>query len=310
MNRPTVSVIVPNYNHGKYLRKRINSILEQTFNDFELIILDDASTDESEEIIASYAIGSAPIRFIPSNRNSGTPFRQWKKGIDLAKGKYVWFAESDDYNDKCFLEKLVPILDNNDTVGFVFANSYLIDQENEVHGNTMEWKEVISEKKFQLPYIGSGTEELPYLMQYCYISNSSASVIRLDALKQVDWEDVFKYRFRGDWLVYSTIATKWQVAYLPEILNYYRIDSGNAKLRNTELEDYREVLRNRFFAFKRIRNGKRAARGKLAEILAKELHANFKFRKNQIQKSLDTFLFSPLVFIHSIFLALKYRNSI
>ncbi|HVB58282.1 MAG TPA: glycosyltransferase family 2 protein, partial [Candidatus Acidoferrales bacterium] len=95
-NMPTVSVIVPNYNHARFLRKRIDSVLQQTFQDFELILLDDCSTDDSRSILSSYA-GDPRIRIEFNDANSGSTFKQWNKGVRLARGKYVWIAESDDY---------------------------------------------------------------------------------------------------------------------------------------------------------------------------------------------------------------------
>ena len=77
---PRVSVIVPNYNHARFLPKRIESILNQTFQDFELILLDDCSTDDSRSILSSYA--SDPRVTIEFNKvNSGSTFKQWNKGV-------------------------------------------------------------------------------------------------------------------------------------------------------------------------------------------------------------------------------------
>ncbi len=107
---PKVTVVVPNYNHARFLPKRIESILSQTFQDFELILLDDCSTDESRSILSSYA--SDPRVTIEFNEaNSGSTFKQWNKGVRLARGKYVWIAESDDYADERLLEGLVAVLD-------------------------------------------------------------------------------------------------------------------------------------------------------------------------------------------------------
>jgi glycosyltransferase involved in cell wall biosynthesis len=94
---PKVSVIVPNYNHSQFLSERLDSIINQTYKDFELIILDDASTDNSIDVINQY-LNKYPelIRFQPSTNNSGSPFVQWDNGIKLAKGEFVWIAESDD----------------------------------------------------------------------------------------------------------------------------------------------------------------------------------------------------------------------
>src|SRR5437868_456309 len=94
--KPIVSVVVPNYNHARFLRKRIDSVLGQTYQDFELILMDDCSTDESRSIIEEYA-REARIRIELNEENSGSTFKQWNKGVRLARGEYVWIAESDDY---------------------------------------------------------------------------------------------------------------------------------------------------------------------------------------------------------------------
>ena len=97
---PRVTVVTPNYNHAKYLPERIDSILAQTFQDFELLILEDASTDNSREVIESYT-GHQNVRAAFNKENNGSPFKQWNLGLSQAKGEYVWFAESDDYADPC-----------------------------------------------------------------------------------------------------------------------------------------------------------------------------------------------------------------
>ena len=107
---PTVSVIVPNYCHAPYLEQRIESILQQTFQDFELILLDDCSTDGSREILERYRNHPKVSGIFYNERNSGSPFKQWKKGLSKATGDYVWIAESDDFSSPCFLERCVRIL--------------------------------------------------------------------------------------------------------------------------------------------------------------------------------------------------------
>lgn len=102
-----VSVIIPNYNHAAYLRQRIDSVLSQSFDDFELILLDDCSTDNSREVLESYWQHPKLSHLIYNETNSGSVFRQWQKGIDLAKGEFIWIAESDDYAHPQFLEKLL-----------------------------------------------------------------------------------------------------------------------------------------------------------------------------------------------------------
>ena len=81
MNEPLVSVIVPNYNHAPYLRERIDSILNQTFQDFELILLDDCSPDNSREIINSYKDNPHVSHIVLNEENSGNTFVQWDLGV-------------------------------------------------------------------------------------------------------------------------------------------------------------------------------------------------------------------------------------
>src|ERR1039457_1590707 len=103
---PKVSIVVPNYNHARFLPHRLDSVLGQTFQDFELILLDDCSTDESRSILSQYG-GDPRVRIEFNVVNSGSTFKQWNKGVRLAREEYVWIAESDDYADERLLEKLV-----------------------------------------------------------------------------------------------------------------------------------------------------------------------------------------------------------
>src|SRR5690606_14670397 len=94
-----VSIILPNYNHASYLPDRLNSIFNQSYQNFEVIILDDCSRDVSLEILNIYKGHPKVSHFIANEVNSGSPFKQWQKGLKLAKGDFVWIAESDDYCD-------------------------------------------------------------------------------------------------------------------------------------------------------------------------------------------------------------------
>ncbi|MBC5786405.1 glycoside hydrolase family 99-like domain-containing protein, partial [Ramlibacter sp. USB13] len=95
---PKVSVIVPNYNHAPYLRRRLDSIYGQTYRNIEVILMDDCSCDGSRALMQEYAQANADItRTLFNEVNSGGVFRQWAKGIAAATGELVWIAESDDY---------------------------------------------------------------------------------------------------------------------------------------------------------------------------------------------------------------------
>ena len=107
MGTKLVSVIIPNYNHANYLDERIQSVLNQTYRNFEVIILDDRSTDNSLEVIDKYKDNPHVSCVVVNEENGGSPFAQWKKGLSMAKGDVVWIAESDDSCDCSFLENLL-----------------------------------------------------------------------------------------------------------------------------------------------------------------------------------------------------------
>ena len=77
MNKPYISVIIPNYNHARYLDARLESVLNQTFRDYEVIILDDKSNDNSLEVIDRYKNNPLITQIVINEENSGSPFNQW-----------------------------------------------------------------------------------------------------------------------------------------------------------------------------------------------------------------------------------------
>ena len=101
-----VSVIVPNYNYAQYISRRIDYILKQTYPVYELIILDDKSSDRSIKIIEKKIneikekLPELKVKFVENEKNSGKVISQWKKGFELATGDYVWIAEADDLSSK------------------------------------------------------------------------------------------------------------------------------------------------------------------------------------------------------------------
>lgn len=101
-NNEMVSVIIPTYNSEKFIKKTIYSVLNQTYKNFEIIVIDDCSTDKTEGVIKG--IGSSKIRFYMQEKNAGAAIAR-NKGLDLATGKYVAFLDSDDVWEKKKLEK-------------------------------------------------------------------------------------------------------------------------------------------------------------------------------------------------------------
>lgn len=229
----SVSVIIPNYNHARYLRQRIESVLAQSFTDYELIIMDDASTDQSRSIIQEYATQPCVSQIILNDANSGSTFKQWNKGVQLAKGKYIWIAESDDYADSAFLEKTVAIIERQANISLVFCESFLINETSEVTGNTRDW---------QMPHerwnalagevIFSGIDFCKdYLTARCAIPNASAVLFSKRYYQTIGGADE-NFRMSGDWKLWFNMLFAAQGGYIGEPLNYFR--SHNQTVRTTK----------------------------------------------------------------------------
>ncbi|MFL5255969.1 MAG: glycosyltransferase family 2 protein [Rhodopila sp.] len=125
---PSVSVVLPNYNYARHMKLRLGSIFTQSHPVHEVIVLDDASTDDSATVIPAVAAQwSREIRFIANTVNSGSVFRQWRRAAELAEGEFVWPAEADDSAEPDFLARAMALLAGDDAIQFVFTDSRTID---------------------------------------------------------------------------------------------------------------------------------------------------------------------------------------
>ena len=116
MSTPRISVILPAYNSEKYIAEAIESILNQSYKDFELIILNDGSTDKTPEIIQKYADTDKRITFVNNTENRGL-IAVLNQGLDMARGEYIARMDSDDISLPERFDKQVKYLDNNPDVG-------------------------------------------------------------------------------------------------------------------------------------------------------------------------------------------------
>lgn len=215
---PKVSIIVPNYNYKKYLPKRLESIVRQAFNDYEIILLDDHSTDGSQELLIDFANKKQIKHCIINSTNTGNPFAQWKKGIELAEGEYVWIAESDDYCTPNFLAELLPLMDANPSAAFALCGSHLIDgNEKPIHKNFDTW--IQEDEK---AYLYTSQEYLKHhLLWRCTSYNASMVLFRKCFYQQINF-DFSTLRYSGDWLFWIKMAEKGNVILLHKRLNYFR----------------------------------------------------------------------------------------
>jgi glycosyltransferase involved in cell wall biosynthesis len=225
---PKVAVIVPSYRHAAYLHWRIDTILDQTYPDFELLILDDASPDNSREIIESYR-DRQRVRILHNQENSGSVFRQWEKGINATDSDYVWIAESDDWADVKYLERMVPVLDRHPAVGMAYCQSWLVNRESEINGHASCWTEDLDAERWKRDFIAAGREEIRRsLLVKNTIPNASAVLMRRKVLAKTLPIDT-SFQLCGDWMHWMRMLAEADVAFVAENLNYWRLQSSNAR---------------------------------------------------------------------------------
>ena len=235
---PAVSVIIPNYNHAEYLQQRIDSVLAQSFQDFELIILDDCSTDGSREIIERYRQHPKLQSIVYNPVNSGSTFRQWSKGIELCRCDYVWIAESDDWCEPSLLQTLMEGLLKNPSCTVAYCQSFYVRNGNEVfyHTTTSQLSECIN----GLDYVNK------YLIYHSTIYNASMVVFRKSTYQSIP-KDYTAFRFCGDWVFWSDMVSRGDVFVSGKLLNYFRshntdVSTGMYTSGNSFIEQFRCLL--------------------------------------------------------------------
>lgn len=250
---PTVSIIVPNYNHGRFLRQRIDSILAQTYRDFELILLDDRSTDESCVILKEYASNSR-ARLLVNDSNSGSPFKQWNKGIRMAQGKYIWIAESDDYAEPIFLERLIPMLEKDLTLAYAYCRSWRVPADGQVDRFGDEHLEKVGRERWAADFCVDGREECEkYFSRVNPVPNASAVVFRKDVYERVGGVDE-SFRICGDWKLWAAMALTGKISYLSVPLNYFRFHEASVRRETArQAVDVAEGLRVARWVLERVR---------------------------------------------------------
>ncbi|ACB51713.1 probable glycosyl transferase, family 2 [Crocosphaera subtropica ATCC 51142] len=222
---PKVTIIIPSYNHAKFLEQRLDSILNQTYQDFEIIFLDDASSDNTKEVFSKYANHPKIKKAIFNSQNSGSPFKQWNRGVKEAKGEYIWIAESDDCADEKFLETLVPLLEDAPKIGIAYCQSLQINEEGKITANYSDYTQKIANNRWNNDFTNSGINEVAnYLIIQNTIPNASAVLMRKKAYIEAGMAPE-NMRLSGDWYCYLKILKNYDIAFCHQSLNYYRYHS-------------------------------------------------------------------------------------
>jgi glycosyltransferase involved in cell wall biosynthesis len=203
---PKVSILIPTYNHAHFLDEAIQSALAQTFTDFELIIVDNCSTDNTDQVVAKFLVDKR-VSYVKNETNLGL-VGNWNKCLELANGEYIKFLCSDDKFHPQLLEKFVPIMEQYPSVSMVTSNKAYFGSIDEVvylpYNHLVSGKELIYQTLLITDFIGDPT---------CVMirkSNLKLGGFRTDMLWIVDWEMWIRHLLVGDCYV------------VPDILLYTR----------------------------------------------------------------------------------------
>jgi glycosyltransferase involved in cell wall biosynthesis len=243
---PKVSVIVPNYNHAPFLRRRLESIYRQTYKNIEVLLLDDCSTDQSREVLLEYVNRySENTTVLFNEKNSGGVFRQWAKGIKAASGNLIWIAESDDYCDENFLEKLVRCFDD-EAVMLAYSRTEFVRADESVMPNKF-WGHVYHltcREKWKHSYVNTAHKEVSEALGIINtIPNASGVLARrpvdMPLLENEAW---LSLRVVGDWVFYLHLMRGGKMAYTAETTNYFRRHENSVIAKTCDIKAFCKEL--------------------------------------------------------------------
>jgi glycosyltransferase involved in cell wall biosynthesis len=210
---PLVSVVIASYNHEKFISATIESVLGQDFEDLELIIVDDASTDASRHIIQKYAEEDARIRVILHGTNCGIA-KTMNDGIAIARGEFLTQWASDDVWMKDKLSKQLAVLESNDDL-IVWTEMELIDDNGQLMGST--WSDLGGVWTKKSGDIFDEIAARPLSCQTMLYKRANLDGIR--------WDERLKYL--NDWLFCLELAERYEFYFIEEPLAQYRIHTNN-----------------------------------------------------------------------------------
>jgi glycosyltransferase involved in cell wall biosynthesis len=226
--KPLVSIVVTSYNHAEYLDARMQSLLSQSYDNIEIKVVDDYSTDKSAEMLARYQ--SNPKVHITYLQENGGYAKACNIGVGLSRGDYIMFAECDDFSEPNQIEALMEKMLQNPSVGVAYSRSNMVDANGLIYGNDFYYREKSFREFCSKDVLIPQRMMQKYFLMSCVIPNMSAAIIRK---KYFDLAGGFDSRYKAcaDWDFWCRIAEHCDFFYMTQPLNNFR--SHPATVRNT-----------------------------------------------------------------------------
>jgi len=206
---PKVSVCVPSYNYAHYIGECIRSVLSQTYTDWELVVVDNHSSDNTAEVVRSFE--DPRIRFFVNNENLGL-VRNWNRCVSLASGDYIAILPADDAYLPRMLERSAAMLDHHPNVGFTYSSYHMIDEHGRLVKTRRQWDE---------DRIMSGEAAVrSNLIDANFAIPPTVLMRREHCLAAGGYDEA--YRVIIDWLLYMRIALRTGAGYIAEPVSLHR----------------------------------------------------------------------------------------
>jgi len=232
MPAPKLSVILPNYNHAEFLPRCVEAVLDQSFADLELVVIDDASTDNSRDILADYARRDPRVRVYHNPQNLGV-IATLNRALELSRADYVFGAASDDYVLPGYFEKAMALFADRPDAGVVVGLAECVDDDGRVH--TLAPGDWADEACYLSP------REVAPRMTQCGVPGPV--VWRKAAFLEAGGYHA-DLRWHGDWFPLQVIAFRYGVGFVPERCSVVRVapESYSQNQNQTRKKTQRRVL--------------------------------------------------------------------
>lgn len=230
MNRPDISIIVPIYNAEKYLEECLNSIHNQTFSNYEVLMINDGSSDHSEKICKAFH--EKDDRFTLINQSNSGVCRARNVGIQISKGNYISFVDSDDKIDPDFLESMYKVIIDSDS-DIVMCDFY---NENGAESNN------------QIIHVIEGTEIYEAYLKYVIYNRVMNKLYRRDCISSIPFPEDRPILEDAFWTA-KVLESVHKITILPEAKYYYRIVAGSLSHKKLDENEKSAMYRNKLERF-------------------------------------------------------------
>lgn len=249
--KPKVTALLPSFNHGDYIEQRIESIINQSYPNIELIVIDDLSTDNSHTIITQLQQKYNFI-YIRNEKNSGTPFAAWETVISLATGDYLWICESDDFAETNFVETAINALVAHKNAVLFYCNSWVVNSNGDRVDHTETYfRDIWKEQRWEADFIIDGYQELiNFQVRGQIVPNMSSALISSTAFRDAYTPFLKKLKLTGDWLFIGNILHFGDSIFSTQTLSNFRRHEQTARVRVKSALSQAEFILTKYLLFK------------------------------------------------------------